>query len=186
MLISKTETKNNAHWLLNHVRRIQEKERKMNRCASKLRWRQQNATEAGSKILKENIAHLKTSLTENGGKRPTYGSGLVKARVAMELILELRYTLWMLGVHIDGPALVLCGDMLVDLNTTVPGSVLKKKHLGIWYHRVREAVAAKAMRLTHIRSEENIADVLTKALPNPTFHALVRSILFRVPGYVRD
>ena len=34
------------------------------------------------------------------------------------------------------------------------------------------------------QSEENIADVLTKALPNPTFHALVRPILFRVPGHV--
>ena len=51
---------------------------------------------------------------------------------------------------------------------------------------MREAIAAKAMRFAHIRSEQNIADVLTKALPNPSFHALVRPILFRVPGHVRD
>ena len=31
----------------------------------------------------------------------------------------------------------------VVLNTTVSSSVLKKKHLGIRYHRVREAIAAK-------------------------------------------
>ena len=64
-------------------------------------------------------------------ERPTYGSELVKARVAMELILELRYTLLKVGIPIDGPAPVLCGDMSVDLNTTVPGSVLNKKHLSI-------------------------------------------------------
>ena len=51
---------------------------------------------------------------------------------------------------------------------------------------MREAIAAKAMRFAHIRSEQNIADVLTKALPNPNFHALMRPILFRLPGHVRD
>ena len=43
-------------------------DKKMDRCASKLRRRQQNATEAGSKILEESIAYLETSLAEKGGK----------------------------------------------------------------------------------------------------------------------
>ena len=116
----------------------------------------------------------------------TYRSELVAACIATELILELRYTLRMLGVPLDGPALMLGDNMSVVLNTTVPSSALKKKHLGIGYHRVREAIAAKILRFAHVRSEDNLADILTKPLANPSFHALVKPILFRVPVHVRE
>ena len=68
----------------------------------------------------------------------------------------------MLSILLDGPKLMLSDNMSVVsvvLNTTVPSSVLKKKHLGIGYHRVREAIAAKVLRFAHIRSEENLADI---------------------------
>jgi hypothetical protein len=66
-----------------------------------------------------------------------------------------------LGVALDGPALMLGDNMSVVLNTTVPSSVLKKKHNAIAYHRVREAIAARIMRFAYIKSEENVSDVLT-------------------------
>ena len=37
------------------------------------------------------------------------------------------------------------------------------------------------MRFAHISSNENIADVSTKPLPNKTFHYLVKKYLFRQP-----
>ena len=111
----------------------------------------------------------------------TYGSELVAARIATELIMEVRYTLRTMGVPLDGPALMLGDNMSVVLNTTVPSSVLKKKHNAIAYHRVREAIAAKVLRFAHIRSEENIADVLTKPLGFRAFYELVKPRLFRVP-----
>ena len=104
------------------------------------------------------------------------------ARVATNLIIETRYMLHTIGARIDGPALMLGDNMSVVLNTSVPSSVLKKKHCAISYHRVREAIAAKIMRFAHIPSTENIADVLTKKpLPNKTFHYLVKKYLFRQP-----
>ena len=63
----------------------------------------------------------------------TYGSELVAARIAVDLIVEMKYGLQMLGVPIDGPALML-GDNSVVLNTTFPSSQLKKKHNAICYH----------------------------------------------------
>jgi hypothetical protein len=48
-----------------------------------------------------------------------------------------------LGVALDEPALMLGDNISVVLNTTVPSSVLKKKHNANAYHRVREAIAAK-------------------------------------------
>jgi hypothetical protein len=70
-----------------------------------------------------------------------YGSELVlvASRIATELILEIRYMLRSLGVALEGAALMLGDNTSVVLNTTVPSSVLKRKHNAIAYHRVKEA-----------------------------------------------
>jgi Reverse transcriptase (RNA-dependent DNA polymerase) len=112
----------------------------------------------------------------------TYGSELVAARIAVEMIIEFRYKLRMLGVPIDGPA-ILCGDnQSVILNTTVPSSQLKKKHNAIAYHRIREAIAAGIVKYVKIDTKDNFADCLTKPLVKDLFHSLVGPILFRKPG----
>jgi hypothetical protein len=110
----------------------------------------------------------------------TYGSELVASRVATELILEVRYMLWSLGVALDGPELILGDNIPVVLNTTVPSSVLKKKHNAIAYLRVRESITARIMRFAYIKSEENVSDVLTKSLSNERFHYLMKRWLFRL------
>jgi hypothetical protein len=84
-------------------------------------------------------------------------------------------------VALDGPVLILGHNMSVILNTKVPSSVLKKKHNEIAYHRVREAIAARMMRLSYIKKEENVSDVLTKPLSNEIFHYLIKRWSFRVP-----
>ena len=114
----------------------------------------------------------------------TYGSELVAARVATESVMELRYNLRMIGVPLEGPALLLGDNMSVVLNTTVPSSVLKKKHCAIGYHRVREAIATKILRFVHIPSETNIADVLTKPLVWEKFYSIIKLLFFRVPTTV--
>jgi hypothetical protein len=45
-----------------------------------------------------------------------------------------------------------------------------KKYNAIAFHRVREAIAAKGMRLAYVKSEENVSDILTKPLSNEAFH----------------
>jgi hypothetical protein len=84
----------------------------------------------------------------------------VVSRIAMELILEIRYMLRSLGVALDVPALMLGDNMSVFLKTTVPSSVLKKKHNAIAYDQVRQAIAERIMRFAYIQSEENVSDVL--------------------------
>jgi hypothetical protein len=98
----------------------------------------------------------------------------VASRIATKLILEIRYMLRSLGVALDGPALMLGDNMSVVLNTTVPSSLLKKKHNAIAYHRIREAIAAGIMRFAYMKSEENKSDVLTKPLSNEKFHYLMK------------
>ena len=48
----------------------------------------------------------------------TYGSEMVAARIATELVRELRYQLRMLGIPIDGPTMMYGDNMSVVLNTS--------------------------------------------------------------------
>ena len=81
---------------------------------------------AGIVVFLNNTPICWVSKRQKTVETSTYGSELIAARVATELTLELRYTLRMLGVPIDGPTLLLGDNMSVVLNTTVPSSVLKK------------------------------------------------------------
>ena len=112
----------------------------------------------------------------------TYGSELVAARIATELAIEFRYNLRMLGVPLDGPVLMLGDNNSVVLNTTIPSSMLKKKHNAVAYHRVREAIAAGIVRFCHIPSQRNLADVLTKPLDFQSAYPLLKATLFNNPG----
>jgi hypothetical protein len=109
-----------------------------------------------------------------------YGSGLVASRISTELIPEVRYMLRSLGVVLDGPELMVGDNMSAVVNTTVPSSVLKKKHNAFAYQHIRKAIAARIMRFSYIKSEENVNDVLTKPLSNEKFHYLMKRWLFRV------
>jgi hypothetical protein len=111
----------------------------------------------------------------------TYGSELVAARIATDIIIEIHYILRMVGVPIDGPALLLGDNSRVVLNTSVLSSVLKKKHHACAYHWVREATAGNIIRFVHIQGTTNFTDVLSKPLLNDAFHNLVKPLLFQVP-----
>jgi hypothetical protein len=93
------------------------------------------------------------SKRQNTVEISSYGLELVASRVATELILEVRFMLRSLGVDLEGPTL---DNMSVVLNTSVPSSVLKKKHNAIAYHCVREAIAARVMRFAYVKSGENV------------------------------
>ena len=85
-------------------------------------------------------------------------------RIARDLISALRIKLKSFGVPILGPANVYADNNAVVKNTSIPELTLKKKHNSINYHIVREAVAAKMMRIAKEDSETNIADAFTKLL----------------------
>jgi len=114
-------------------------------------------------------------------KSSTYGSEMVAARIASELILEVQYKLRMMGVPIDSPALLLGDNLSIILSMTVPSATLKKKHQAICYHRIRKCIAANVLCFVHINTKTNLADVLTKPLVNDDFLRLVKPVLFGLP-----
>ena len=111
----------------------------------------------------------------------TYGSEMVAARIATEIIMEVQYNMRMLGVEVVGPSRLIGDNMSVILSTSIPSSMLKKKHQSICYHKVREACAAGIIKFYYIDSKGNIADILTKPLGGEMFWNIVKKWLFCNP-----
>ncbi len=91
----------------------------------------------------------------------TYGSEFVAARTCTEQIMDIRVTLWYLGVNILRS--VAFGDNESVVNSSmIPEGKLHKRHLALSYHQVREAIAAKVFTFTHMNGKFNPADMLSK------------------------
>jgi hypothetical protein len=115
---------------------------------------------------------------QNTVETATYGSEFVAAKTATEQIIDLRYTLRMFGVPLDGPAWMFGDNNSVVISSTIPHSTLMKRHNALAYHRVREAIAAKILHFLHMSGTQNPADILTKFLAPITFHQHVTPLLF--------
>jgi hypothetical protein len=99
--------------------------------------------------------------------------------MAEETVIELRYQLCLLDIPIEGPTNMYGDNMAVILNTRVPSSQLKKKHIEVAYNRVQEAIAAGIVTFRHISTKVSLADCLTKLLPTEQFQRAVEPMLFR-------
>jgi hypothetical protein len=108
----------------------------------------------------------------------TFGAEFIALKTGTELIKSLRYKLRMMGIPIDGPANVLVDNDSVVKNSTTPSSMLQKKHNSICYHFVREAVAARIIRIAFIASSENLANMLTKPLGATKLKGFCQRILY--------
>ena len=93
------------------------------------------------------------------------------------MIEGLRYKLRMFGVPIDGPTNIFWDNQSVINNASVPELPLKKKHVAICYHRVREACASGLIRIAKEDTKTNLADLFTKTLEREKHKLLVEMIL---------
>jgi hypothetical protein len=83
----------------------------------------------------------------------------------MEKLEALRYKLRMMGIPIRGPANVFCDNECVVKSSTRPESTLKKKHIFIGYHKVRESQASGLVQVAWENGDTNLSDTLMKAVP---------------------
>ena len=118
------------------------------------------------------------SKRQNQVETATYGSKFMAAQQATEQIMDLRFTLRALGVLLDGPFWLFGDNQSVVTSSTIPHSKLSKHWSALSYHRVREAIAGSIIRFHYVRSEENHADILTKALDFITTWSHVEPMLF--------
>jgi len=117
------------------------------------------------------------SKRQNTVEASSFGSEYIALRICTEIVEALRYKLRCFGVPIEGACDVLCDNKSVVTNSSLPTSVLNKRHNAICYHRVREAQAAGVIRVGWIEGKENVADLFTKTtLSNESKRRFVQSI----------
>ena len=108
----------------------------------------------------------------------TYGSEMVAARIAVDQIVDLRYSLRMLGVPILGPTTMFGDNLSVVNSATLPsGKLMKRNHI-LNYHRTREAQACGVCNFVHMNGKDNPADILTKFRSSSDWYPLVKPFLF--------
>jgi len=113
-----------------------------------------------------------TSKRQGSIESSSYSAEFCAGRVACEEAIAIRYMLRSLGVPVPGPTR-LCGDNLgMIMSSTNPDSELKKKHVAISFHKLRECTAARIVNLIKVDTTVNRSDILTKGTPAGTLGKL--------------
>ena len=86
----------------------------------------------------------------------------VAGKTATKQIVDIRQTPRYLGVPIKSKAYMLGDNKSVVTSSTVPHSLLSKRHNILSYHRVREAIVAKILVFHWCDSSQNKSDILSK------------------------
>ena len=108
----------------------------------------------------------------------TYCAEFISMRSAVEEAISICYMLRCLGIPVSKPTDLFGDNFGVIQSAKIPKGELKKKHIAISYHYVREAIAAnKIVNAIWIRSAENFADLCTKALGSNIFRDLVDAMM---------
>ena len=87
---------------------------------------------------------------------------LFAAKNATEQIIDIRQTLRYLGVPIKSKAYMFGDNKSVVTSSTVPHSLLSKRHNILSYDRVGEAITAKILVFHWCDSSQNKSDILSK------------------------
>ncbi|KAF2322201.1 hypothetical protein GH714_008576 [Hevea brasiliensis] len=88
----------------------------------------------------------------------------------------IRNLLLELAVPLSKPLVIYCDNLGATYVTTKPIFHSRMKHLEINYHFVRQLVQLGKLRVSHISSQDQLADVLTKALPRSDFGRFLSKI----------
>ena len=92
------------------------------------------------------------------------GAEFVDMKVRIETLWAILYKLMMVGIPILSASYVYGDNMLVIHNNSKQESTLRKKCNVITYHAIFEYVAMGETLIEYIRSEDNMADSLTKVV----------------------
>jgi len=94
-----------------------------------------------------------------------------------ELLRGLRYKVRMMGILLTGPSYIYGDNKSQVTNLSRPELTLKKKCNSICYHAIRESVAMGESLITHIKTDDNLSDFLTKMSSSAKRRKLVSGVV---------
>ena len=109
----------------------------------------------------------KTPISWYSKKQPTvctstYEAEFMATRFAVEKIMDLRNTLRYLGIPVVTPSMLFGDNASVVGSVNIPSSSMKKRHIILSFHKVRETVASGSIYYGFLKGESNVADILSK------------------------
>jgi len=111
-------------------------------------------------------------------KTATYRSKFITAHICVDQSINLRNTLWYLGVRVHKKAYMF-GDNKLDVgSSTIPHAKLHKWHNALSFHCIHEAIAGAIIGFYHIDGNKNPADILSKNWGYQQIWKLLQPLLF--------
>ncbi len=95
----------------------------------------------------------------------------------VETLRGLRYKVRMMGIPLTGPSYIYGDNKSQVTNSSRPESTLEKKCNSICYHAIRESVAKGKSLITHIKTDDNLSDFLTKTTSGAKRRKLVSEVV---------
>ena len=78
------------------------------------------------------------------------------------------------------PTIIYCDNQAAIQLTKTESQHNRAKHIDIRHHFVRDAIRRKIVTFKYVNSENNTADILTKAIPTPQHQKLVKQLNLKV------
>ena len=103
----------------------------------------------------------------------TYGAEFVAGRTCVEQIVDLRNTFRCLGVPVNKTSCVFGDNETMMQSSSFPHARLHKRHNMLSFHYVRSMIARGFVALHHLKSANNLADILTKHWSHASVHGLL-------------
>jgi histone deacetylase 1/2 len=114
-------------------------------------------------------------------KHPTVSRSSTEAKYkeianATAELIWLQVLLRELGINLPRPPTLWCDNLGATYLTANPIFHRRMKHVEVDYHFVRERVASGQLDVRIISSQDQLADIMTKALPGPAFTNICRNL----------
>jgi hypothetical protein len=108
-----------------------------------------------------------------------FGAEFVAMKHGIETLRGLRYKVRMMGIPLTGPSYIYGDNKSQVTNSSRPELTLKKKcnSICICYHAIRESVAMGESLITHIKTDDNLSDFLTKTTSGAKRRKLVSGVV---------
>jgi len=102
-------------------------------------------------------------------KQPTVALSSTEAKyrgttIAACEVVWLQKLLLDLGQLVDAPIVIYCDNISSILLANNPIYHARTKHIKVHYHFIREKILAKEIDFIHVSTEDQVADIFTKAL----------------------
>ena len=108
----------------------------------------------------------------------TYGAEFVAGRTCIEQVIDLRNSLRYLGVPINDISYVFGDNETMINSSSFPHARLHKRHNILTFHFVRSMISRGFIALNHLRSENNLSDILTKHWSHTSVYNLLKPAFY--------